>query len=62
MAGYIREYYPQESVPDDQVLIEFDTKRQRELFKEWWREEGRSRYNEYVDGATEWDSPWDDDL
>lgn len=58
MSAQIRNYYPQESVPDDQVLIEFDDEREATQFKAWFREEGRSLFQQYRDDQTEWDG-WD---
>lgn len=55
MSANIRTYYPQESIPDDQVLIEFDNAREATFFKAWWREEGKSSYSQYKDDQTEWD-------
>ena len=58
MSAQIKQYYPQESVPDDQVLIEFDNEREATIFKDWFRAEGRSLYYQYKDEQTEWDD-WD---
>ena len=59
MAAQIRTYYPQESVPDDQVLLECDDAREAELFKSWFREEGRTLFLQYKDEQPS--DPWEDD-
>lgn len=59
MSAQIRSYYPQESVPDDQVLIEFDNAREANLFKQWWKDEGKESYNQFK-SQDEYD-PWDQD-
>ncbi len=58
MSVQIRTYYPQESVPDDQVLIEADDAREAELFKDWFREEGRTLFAQYKEDQNT--DPWDD--
>ena len=60
MSIQVRTYYPQESVPDDQVLLECDDAAEAEAFKDWFREEGRTLFVQYKE-SLKFDEPWEDD-
>ncbi len=59
MSIQVRTYYPQESVPDDQILIEADDAREAEQFKTWFREEGRALFIQYRESLDS--DPWEDE-
>ena len=60
MSAQIRTYFPQETVPDDQVLFDCDDAREADALKDWWREEGRILFVQYFESVEKQD-PWEDE-